>query len=321
MRVLGIETSCDETAAAVVDDGRVVLASEVASSSRLHVRFGGVVPEIACREHLRSIIPVVEMVLETASVSPGSIDGIAVTNRPGLVGALLMGVSAAKALAWAWRKPLVALNHIEAHVYAARMAFEELDYPCMALVVSGGHTSIYHVRDVFTMELMGATTDDAAGEAFDKVAKYLGLLEGSLHGGPAIEKAARGGNPAAIDFPRSLIDKGFDFSFSGLKTAVLYRAHGQDASPPAGAPKLTDAELADVAASFQEAVVDVLTAKLVRAARTLSVPRMVVGGGVAANARLREKLACAAEAHHLKVYFPPIGLCTDNAVMIAGLGY
>jgi len=321
MRILGIETSCDETAAAVVERGRVILSSEVASSSRLHVRFGGVVPEIACREHLRSIIPVVQVALEEASASPESIDGIAVTNRPGLIGALLMGASAAKALAWAWRKPLVALNHIEAHIYAAHMAFDDLDYPYVALVVSGGHTSIYHVSDVFTSELMGATTDDAAGEAFDKVAKYLGLLTGTLHGGPAIQEVAEQGDPSAIAFPRSLMDRGFDFSFSGLKTAVLYHAHGQDSSLPVDAPQLTDAQLADVAASFQEAVVDVLTAKLVRAARSVGVDRMVVGGGVAANTRLRTKLTCAAREADLSVYFPPIGFCTDNAVMIAGLGY
>ena len=319
MRVLGIETSCDETAAAVVDDGRVLLAGEVASSSRLHVRFGGVVPEIACREHLRSIIPVVAVALEEAGTSPEAVDGVAVTNRPGLVGALLVGTSAAKALAWAWNKPLVVVNHIEAHIYAAHMAFEDLDYPYVALVVSGGHTSIYLVRDVFTYELMGATIDDAAGEAFDKVAKVLGLLGEHLHGGPVIETLAREGDAAAIDFPRSLIDKGFDFSFSGIKTAVLYRAHGQDASPKSAPATLNRVELADIAASFQEAVVDVLTAKLVRAARTAGVTRMVVGGGVAANGHLRTKLTCAAREQHLTVTFPPIGFCTDNAVMVAGL--
>ena len=321
VRLLGIETSCDETAAAVVDDGHVVLSSEVASSSRLHVRFGGVVPEIACREHLRTLVPVVQTALETAAASSESLHGIAVTNRPGLVGALLIGTSVAKALAWAWRKPLVAVNHIEAHVYAAHMAFADLVHPYVALVVSGGHTSIYRVRDVFTHELLGATVDDAAGEAFDKVAKYLGLLGEHVHGGPAIEQLARRGDPDAIRFPRSLSGEGFDFSFSGLKTAVLYHCHGQDAGPTDAPPRLGERVLADVAASFQEAVVDVLTEKLVRAARETSVGRMVVGGGVAANGRLREKLTRRASEENLEVYFPSPGFCTDNAVMVAGLAY
>lgn len=320
-RILGIETSCDETAAAVVEDGHAILASQIASSSRLHLRFGGVVPEIACREHLRSLVPVVQVALEEAAASPENIDGIAVTNRPGLVGALLIGTSAAKALAWGWGKPLIAISHIEAHIYAAHMAFAELTWPYVALVVSGGHTSIYLVHAAFSYELMGATIDDAAGEAFDKVAKYLGLLSEGLHGGPAIERLSRRGNPAAIDFPRSLINEGFDFSFSGVKTAVLYRCHGQDASHPEAAPNLSDPELADVCASFQEAVVDVLTEKLVRAAKTTSVKRMVVGGGVAANGRLREKLSRRATEKGLSVYFPPLSFCTDNAVMVAGLAY
>ena len=321
MRLLGVETSCDETAAAVVEDGHVILSSVVASSSRLHVRFGGVVPEIACREHLRSIVPVVEMALEEAAVSAEAVDGIAVTNRPGLVGALLIGTSAVKAIAWAWQKPLIVVNHIEAHIYAAHMTFAELVHPYAALVVSGGHTSIYLVRDVFTYDLMGATIDDAAGEAFDKVAKYLGLLREHVHGGPAVEQAAREGDPTAVDFPRSLIHEGFDFSFSGLKTALLYRCHGQDASPPETPPRLSERALADMAASFQEAVVDVLTEKLIRAARETSVKHLVVGGGVAANGRLREKLTRRAKDQGLEVYFPPMALCTDNAVMVAGLAY
>jgi N6-L-threonylcarbamoyladenine synthase len=323
MRVLGIESSCDETAAAVVEDGRTILSSEVASSQRLHVRFGGVVPEIACREHLRSIIPVVQSALEESGSLSESIDGIAVTNRPGLVGALLIGVSAARSLAWAWQKPLVALNHIEAHVYAAHMAFAELSHPYVALVVSGGHTSLYLVRDVFSYELMGATIDDAAGEAFDKVAKYLGLLRDTLHGGPAIERAALKGEARAVAFPRSLIDEGFDFSFSGIKTAVLYHSHGQNASLGgiSGSAALGERELADVAASFQEAVVDVLVAKAVRAAKHAGVRRIVVGGGVAANKRLRARLTESAKSAGLDAFFPPLTFCTDNAVMVAGLGY
>jgi len=320
MRILGIETSCDETAAAVVEDGRVIRSSRIASSSRLHLRFGGVVPEIACREHLRSIIPVIQVAMEEATSSPEDIDGVAVTNRPGLVGALLIGTSVTKTLAWAWQKPLVAVNHVEAHIYAAQMAFTELAYPYVALVASGGHTSIYLVRDAFDCELMGATIDDAAGEAFDKVAKYLGVLEEHLHGGPVIEQLARRGDAGAVSFPRSLIDEGLDFSFSGLKTAVLYCAHGQDASGVDERPEVSERELADIAAGFQEAVVDVLTAKLVRAAKVASVARMVVGGGVAANGRLREKLTKAADDGGLEVFFPPIGFCTDNAVMVAGLG-
>ena len=320
--VLGIESSCDETAAALVVDGREELSSVVASSESLHARFGGVVPEIACRAHLESLVPVLSSALDEAGFSIDEVDAVAVTNRPGLVGALLIGTSAAKALAWVIGKPLVAVDHVAAHIYASHMADEEIPWPHIALVVSGGHTNIYHVTGPLDAELLGATIDDAAGEAFDKVAGLLGLLsDRSYHGGPVVESTALGGNAKAVDFPRSLMEKrSLDFSFSGLKTAVLYHCCGQDASRKAAA-SLSPAELADVAASFQEAVVDVLVEKTLRAARWHDCRQITVGGGVAANGRLRERFNEAAAQEGRRVCFPPLRLCLDNAVMIAGLGY
>ncbi len=321
MIVLGIETTCDETAAAVVRDGREILSSHVASQAKLHAPFGGVVPEIACRAHVETLLPLVERALEDAGTELGRLDGIAVAHTPGLVGALLVGLSAAKALAWAAGRPLVGVDHIEAHVHAVRMAHADLAPPFVALVASGGHTSLYDVRGDTSLAKIGSTVDDAAGEAFDKVSALLGL---GYPGGPAIEKAAKCGDASAVAFPRSYPgEKGgaggsLDFSFSGLKTAVLYHLrgqHGKIGARPAPRPA------ADVAASFQEAVVDVLVARTILAAERTGARAIAVGGGVACNGRLRERLAAEGAARKKRVFFPPPHLCTDNAAMIAGLGH
>jgi N6-L-threonylcarbamoyladenine synthase len=314
MRILGIETSCDETAAAVVEDGRIVLSDVVQSQIDLHRIYGGVVPEIACRAHIETIHPVVDKALRDAGMGPGDVDAVAVTSAPGLVGALLVGVSFAKALALAAGKPLVGVDHLHGHLYAAKLAFPDLEYPCVSLVVSGGHTSLYLSRGEIDHELLGATTDDAAGEAFDKVAKILGL---GFPGGPIIDRLSRGRDPSREPFKRTL-PEGLNFSFSGIKTAVLYRARGQDARRPMA---LTEEEKADVAAGFQEAVVDVLVEQSFKACARTGTRRLAVGGGVAANSRLREKMTARAEREGIRTYFPPARLCTDNAAMIAGLAY
>ncbi len=322
--LLGIETSCDETAAAVVAEGRRTLASVVASQIPLHRKFGGVVPEIASRAHLQAILPVVEEALAQAGVEPRQLDGVAVTVRPGLIGSLLVGVSFAKALALLWDRPLVAVDHLLAHIYACFFAHPGLEPPLVALVVSGGHTSLYLVEEPTRTTLLGATTDDAAGEAFDKVASILGL---GYPGGPAIEQAARGAQPTALRFPRTLLGEGsLDFSFSGIKTAVLYHCFGQDASEskrsetPLGRREVPADEQASVAAAFQEAVVEVLAEKCRRALRQTGLRRLAVSGGVAANARLRQRLGQSAREGGWTVVFPPKELCTDNAVMVAALG-
>ena len=317
MLCLGIESSCDETAAAVVKDGREVLSSVVRSQIDLHRVFGGVVPEIACRAHAEAILPVVERALADASARPEDLDVIAVTHRPGLIGALLVGVSAAKALAFALGKPIVGVDHIEAHLYANRLAHADFAWPNVGLIVSGGHTALYHSRGPADHVKLGATRDDAAGEAFDKVSKIMGL---GYPGGPIIDALAREGNAKAVEMPR-LDDKGPDFSFSGVKTAVLYKWKGQNAGrgrkvkapPPRPAP-------ADLAAAFQESVVDVLVAKTLRAAGELGVKAVALGGGVACNSRLRERMAEACAKAGIKLFIPPPNLCTDNAAMVAGLG-
>jgi N6-L-threonylcarbamoyladenine synthase len=319
---LGIETSCDETAAAVVKGGHEILSDIVRSQIDLHRVFGGVVPEIACRAHIETILPVVDSALSKAKVNLRDIGVIAVTHRPGLIGALLVGLSAAKALALALDKPLVGVDHIEAHIYAARLhapgyKAPNLPYPHVSLVISGGHTSLYLSNGPTKHRLLGATLDDAAGEAFDKVASVLGL---GYPGGPLIAKAALKGDPKAVRFPRPMLDEGsFDFSFSGIKTAVLYHCKGKNAGRKT--PLLADINVADVAAGFQEAVVDVLVEKTVRAARKNKAKLIVIGGGVACNARLREKFAERSGKEDLTVVFPPPKLCTDNAAMVAGLGF
>jgi N6-L-threonylcarbamoyladenine synthase len=315
--VLGIETSCDETGIGIVR-GRTLLSNTIASSMDEHARYGGVVPEVAARAHLEEMQPAIERALAEAQVRLEDLDAVAVTSGPGLAGALMVGIGAAKGLAVSLGKPLYAVNHLVGHIAADILTPDSvpLEYPTIALLVSGGHTSLLHVRDLTTdVELLGETVDDAAGEAFDKVARILGL---PYPGGPEIDRAAVGGDPAAIRFPRGLsrasdLEKHrYDFSFSGLKTAVARWIEREQA---AGNP----IPVADVAASFREAVVDVLVAKALAACADRGVPRLLLGGGVIANRRLREvALARAAEAG-VTVRIPPLSLCTDNGAMIAGL--
>jgi N6-L-threonylcarbamoyladenine synthase len=310
---LAIETSCDETAAAVFTDAPEVLASVVASQTDLHARFHGVVPEVAARAHLQRLLPVIDEALRRAGVGLQQLGGVAVLNTPGLVGALLVGVSAAKMLALALDVPLLAGNHIEAHLYACRLAAGRDIFPCVGLVVSGGHTALFHCHSALCLKMLGATLDDAAGEAFDKVASILGL---GFPGGPAVEREAEGGDPTAFAFPRSFLhDDRLDFSFSGLKTAVLYTVHGQGIAH--GAPPAPGQRRRDVAASFQEAVVEVLAAKCRQALRRTGLKRLAVGGGVTANRRLRAALEHLARTEDVELFIPPPALCTDNAAMAA----
>jgi len=317
--LLAIETTCDETAAAVLVGPRPpalgvprILSSVVSSQVGLHKRYGGVVPEIASRAHVRQVVPMIDQALDLASVTLARLGAVAVATRPGLVGALVVGLTAAKALALALDIPLVAVDHLEGHLYACQLAYPDRDvYPCVGLVVSGGHTSLYVCQSPLESEFLGGTTDDAAGEAFDKVANLLNL---GYPGGPVIEKAARGGNPAAFAFPRSYLhDDRLAWSFSGLKTAVLYALGGQNARhAPTG---LAENVVSDVAASFQEAVVDVIVAKTRQALTKTRIKKLGVGGGVAANARLRERLIEMAARLGVEVFVPPAALCTDNAAM------
>jgi N6-L-threonylcarbamoyladenine synthase len=306
--VLGIETSCDETAAAVVVDGRKVLSSVVSSQIDLHARFGGVVPEIASRAHVELLTPVIAEAMLSAGTEPGDLDGIAATVGPGLVGALLVGVSTAKALALVWDVPFIAVNHLEAHLHAAFLEEPDLQFPAVVLLVSGGHTMLVHWEDDGRYRLLGETLDDAAGEAFDKVARYLGL---GYPGGPAIDMLAMEGDAGAIPFPRAMLDSAsYDFSFSGLKTAVVNYVR-----------KHPDAVTADVAASFQEAVVDVLVEKARRAAREVGARSLGLGGGVAANSQLRERILSVCVEDGLQAYVPSRAMCTDNAAMVAAAGW
>ena len=318
MLILGLETSCHETSAAFVNDGESVLSNVVASQEDLHSVYGGVVPEIACRAHIESITGVIEEARRQAGVSLKDIDGIAVTNRPGLIGALLIGVSAAKAMALALSKPLIGVNHIEAHLYAANFD-NAVRFPAVGLVASGGHTSLFELRGWTNMLLLGSTTDDAAGEAFDKVAKILGL---GYPGGPAIQETARRGSPDAAPFPRTFLDEHpLDFSFSGIKTAVLYRCQGHSRGRDLEGITLTEQERSDVAAGFQEAMVDMIVANTLRALRQVGAQALVVGGGVSAHLLLRQRLEAASLEMDFELFLSPIGLCGDNGAMIAGLGY
>jgi N6-L-threonylcarbamoyladenine synthase len=311
MIVLGIETSCDETAAAVVDGGRKVLSSIVASQDDVHAPYGGVVPELASRRHLEVLVPVVRRALETAGMALDDVDGIAVTYGPGLVGSLLIGCSAAKAIAYARRRPLVGVNHLEGHIYAAFLEGEPPVHPFLALVVSGGHTALYLAREPRRYERIGQTRDDAAGEAFDKVAKLLGL---GFPGGPAVERVARDGDPRAIAFPTAHMSDGApDFSFSGIKTAVSL--HVRRAGP------LGPAQVADVAASFQATAVKMLVRKTTKAALRFGARRVVLTGGVAANTALRVALEGECREHGWVLHVPSRRLCTDNAAMIAAAGH
>jgi len=319
MLLLAIETTCDETGAAVLEGPSppasgvpTIRSSVVASQIDLHVRYGGVVPEIAAREHVRQILPVIDEALRRAGVALDEIGAVAVATRPGLVGALVVGLTAAKSLAMALGVPLVAVDHLEGHLYACQLAHPDRQvYPCVGLVVSGGHTSLYACRGPIEAELLGGTIDDAAGEAFDKVSSLLGL---GYPGGPGIERAARGGNPRAFDFPRSFLHDGgrLAFSFSGLKTAVLYALRGQDARTSGHSPP--PALVADLAASFQEAVVDVLVAKASQALDLTGWTRLGVGGGVAVNGRFRERIEGLAARRGVELFLPPPSLC-DNAAM------
>ena len=312
MRVLGIETSCDETAVAVVEDGRWVRSNLISSQAHLHGRFGGVVPEIASRAHVEAINPMIELAMDEAKMRLRDLDAVAVTVGPGLVGALLVGMAAAKAVALSLDLPFVGVNHLEGHVYANWLDPGPVDVPFVCFIVSGGHTMLVHVPEPFTYEVLGQTLDDAAGEAFDKIARFMGL---GFPGGPALDSLARKGNPAAIRFPRAMADSGdFDFSLSGLKTAVVRhlrnaRARGQEPKPE------------DVAASFQEAVVDVQVDKTIAAALDREVGTIVLGGGVVANSRLRELMAERAAENGLSLVVPPPQLCTDNGAMIACAGH
>jgi len=314
VKILGIESSCDETSAAVVVDGRDILSNVVNSQIDIHRVYGGVVPEIACRAHIETIYPVVEKALSDAGVRLSDVDAIAVTCAPGLVGALLVGVSMAKSLALVTGKPILGVDHIHAHIYASKLAFPDLTWPVVSLVVSGGHTSLYHSKNEVDHELLGSTTDDAAGEAFDKVAKMLQL---GFPGGPIIDGLAKGRDPKKVVFKRTLPES-LDFSFSGIKTSVLYKVRGQDGKGPL---TMSPDERADVAAGFQEAVVDVLVEQTMRACQRTKTWRLAVGGGVACNTRLREKMAARAAKEGVACHFPPARFCTDNAAMVAGLGY
>lgn len=310
--ILSIETSCDETAAAVVADGREVLSSVVYSQIEIHKKFGGVVPEVASRNHVEKISQVVDQALEGAKMTFDDIDAIAVTYGPGLVGALLVGVSYAKSLSYALKKPLVPVNHIEGHICANFIADPDLEPPFIALVVSGGHTHIVHVKDYGIYEVLGKTRDDAAGEAFDKVARSLGL---GYPGGPLIDKLAQEGNKEAIDFPRVHLEKdSLDFSFSGIKSSVLNYLNQQR-------QKNLPIIQKDVAASFQQAVVEVIASKVIRAAESVNVKTIVLAGGVAANSGLRNEFEKQLLGSTIHVQFPPISLCTDNAAMIGSAGY
>ena len=304
--ILGIETSCDETAAAVVEDGRVVCSSVVSSQVDLHARFGGVVPEVASRAHVELITPVVAEALVEAGVELSELDAVAACHGPGLAGALLVGVAAAKGLALAAGLPYVGVNHLEAHLHAAWLEDPDLTPPLAVLIVSGGHTMTVVMEDHGRYRVVGQTVDDAAGEAFDKVARHLGL---GYPGGPAIDRLAREGDPAAVRFPRAMPGEA-DFSFAGLKTAVVNHTRREPETP-----------LPDVAASFQEAVVDQLVAKLLAAADEAGAPVLALGGGVAANSRLRAKVADAAAATGRSAFLPPPSLCTDNGAMIAATAW
>jgi N6-L-threonylcarbamoyladenine synthase len=304
--ILGIETSCDETAAAILD-GAGTVRSSVVASQQVHERYGGVVPEIASRAHVEMLNPVIAEAVVQAGIADDEIDAVAATYGPGLVGSLLVGVSAAKALALVWDVPFVAVNHLEAHLYAAMLEDPTFELPVVVLLVSGGHTMIVHWEDHGRLTVLGGTIDDAAGEAYDKVARYLGL---GYPGGPVIDRISLDGDPEAIAFPRALPDRPYDFSFSGLKTAVVNHVR-----------KHPDVTAEDVAASFQEAVVDVLVSKTRRAAADVGAKGICIGGGVAANSRLREQILTVCAEDGFAAYLPDRANCTDNAAMVAAAGW
>ena len=313
--ILGIETSCDETAAAVLIDGRHVASNIVHSQTALHERWRGVVPEVASRSHTQRILPIVDEALRVAGVSPHELDAIAVTHRPGMIGCLLVGLAAAKTLAWRYARPLIGVDHVQAHIHAAFLAEPDMPLPALALVASGGHTALWLVHEPGRTERLGTTRDDAAGEALDKGAALLGL---PYPGGPSIQAAAVGGDARAIDLPRSMLGDSLDFSFSGVKTALLYALRGPGATAPM--PALPPERVRDLACAYQEAIVDVLVKKLARAAERHPVQALCIGGGVARNTRLRERLRTHRSLAGLRLVLPPLPLCSDNGAMIAALG-
>ena len=305
--VLAIETSCDETAASVVMGGNDVLSSIVSSQIDIHARFGGVVPEVASRAHLESIVPVIDAAIAEAGILPSRIDAVAATAGPGLIGALLVGVSAAKSLALVWDKPFIGVNHLEAHLYAGLLDDPTLEFPLVVLLVSGGHTMIIHMKGHGDYTVLGRTIDDAAGEAYDKVARYLNL---GYPGGPVIDRIASEGNPHAVEFPRAMMHDGLDVSFSGLKTSVINHVRRN--------PEMSNV---DVAASFQAAVVDVLCAKTIKAAQQVGAKGIVLGGGVSASSVLRSEMTRRGGEAGFKVALPSRAMCTDNAAMIAAAAW
>ena len=310
--ILALESSCDETAASVNKNGLEVLANVVSSQVELHQKFGGVVPEIASRKHLELLLPVIDEALEKAGLEFRDLDAVAATYGPGLVGGLLVGLTAAKAIALSLEIPLIAVNHIAGHIYANFIDNPQIKKPLICLTISGGHTDLLYFEDLKGYEILGRTRDDAAGEAFDKIARYMGL---GYPGGPAIEKAAVEGDPQAIDFPRAVMaDNSFDFSFSGLKTAVMNYINNQK-------QKGKEIDQADLAASFQEAVVDSLSSKLLEAVKKYDIKSVVLSGGVAANKRLREVVEAELKELEIDFYYPSLELCTDNAAMIGAVAY
>lgn len=316
MFVLGIESSCDETACSVVKDGWKILSNVVATSLEDHRPYGGVIPEIACRSHVEWIMPVLEEALRKAHLSHEDVALISVTQGPGLPGSLLVGVSTAKALSFSRDIPLVGVDHLQAHLYACRMRPDPPPFPCVGMVISGGHTALYWMKEVDRVEPISETQDDACGEAFDKVAKILGL---GYPGGPLIEKRARGGDPKAFAFPPPRIqEKSLDFSFSGIKTAVLYKVRGlQGSNPRLLEPSLVN----DLCASFQRVVIETLVDHAIRACQKFQARRLLLGGGVVANQKLRQEFRKRCQREKIEVFFPPKGLSLDNAAMVAGLGY
>jgi len=310
--IMGIETSCDETAAAIVEDGKNIISNIVASQITIHQKYGGVVPEIASRKHIEYIIPVINKALSDSGKKLTDLSGIAVTYGPGLIGSLLVGLSVAKAIAYAQNIPLIGVNHLEAHIYANLLEHKEIQPPLVCLIISGGHTSLVYIKDFGEYKSLGQTKDDAAGEVFDKIAKILNL---GYPGGPIIEKLAKEGNSSLIEFPRPLInDKSYDFSFSGLKTAVIYyikRLKEEDKILP----------IRDILASFQQAVIDVLIEKTIKATLNFKTKQIVLAGGVAANSSLRKEIREKVNSLKIKVFYPSFSLCTDNAAMVASVGF
>ncbi|NQV04689.1 MAG: tRNA (adenosine(37)-N6)-threonylcarbamoyltransferase complex transferase subunit TsaD [Candidatus Omnitrophica bacterium] len=311
MLVLGIETSCDETAAAVIKDGRDILSNVVSSSVRYHKRFGGVIPEIATRHHVENIDRVIDRSLTDAGILVQDIDTVAVTQGPGLLGALVTGLSCAKAIAYSLNVPLVAVDHVRAHIYSAMMQDDAPGFPFIGLVISGGHARLSVVEDFDKFTVLGDTLDDAIGEAYDKVAKILGL---GYPGGPVIDRLAKKGDPIAVKFTCRPLKDSLDFSFSGIKTAVLYHVRAQG-------PKLKGRYVNDIAASFQEAALKVIVGNSLKAMEERDIKTLVIGGGVSANSRFREMITEESRLKNFRAYFPPLDLCSDNAVMIAGLAY